>query len=139
MTDNEPTIKVLPIPPGSILWLHNIDVYDEDDAGPDGLFLSLLQQAVGHKQFAVLKTDGGGIVDVVGAEELVDRVRAVLEPSPVGTCDECGRPCFDKVTLWTVDERPMDSRPICGGTFRPLDWDAESTGNPEGEPDAQPD
>jgi hypothetical protein len=77
-------VEVLPVPEGSIVWLHNIDGAppNEDDLGGDGMTADLmdgLRRATGHNQFVVLCTNGDGVVEVLGPDELVTRVRAALD------------------------------------------------------------
>lgn len=69
-------VEVLQVPPGSILWLHNIDLGDDYDAG---YALDQLLQAIGHTDHVILQTNGDGVVEVLGPDELVARVRAALE------------------------------------------------------------
>lgn len=80
---DDPQVKVLPVPEGSIIWLHNIAGTGEGDDAyhiQDDM-LEQLAQRVPHKQFVVLVTNGTGVVDVLGPDELVARVRAALEPT----------------------------------------------------------
>lgn len=80
MTDSR--VEVLPVVEGSIIWLHNLHVDDPADRGGtmlDGI-MSQLIGAVGHDRFVVLCTEGEGVVDVLGPEDLVARVRAALNP-----------------------------------------------------------
>ena len=85
MTDNETTrVEVLPVPEGSIVWLHNVDfdpatIEDAQDA---------MLKAVGHDRFVLLFTHGAGIVEVLGLDEIVAKVRAAIEASEPWT--PCG-------------------------------------------------
>ncbi len=70
-------VKVLPVPEGSIIWVHNIDLgegLDVSDIMPD------LMHGIGHNRFVLLNTNGEGEVEVLGPDDdLVARVRAALE------------------------------------------------------------
>lgn len=87
MTTDASRVEVLPVVRGSIVWLHNVDglqpTYDDDGIETDPGFLDhlldTLRQKVGHNQFVVLCTEGEGIVEVVGEDEIVARVRKALE------------------------------------------------------------
>lgn len=76
-------VKVLPVPKGSIVWLHDVLVTDGDEDADIALTIRMkLSDAFGHDEFAVLLTDGGGLVDVLGPDDLIERVRAVLDNPP---------------------------------------------------------
>lgn len=72
-------VKVLPVPEGSIIWIHNIDFGEGVD---DIDVLSDVLQIIGHAKVVLLHTNGEGIVDVIGPDELVERVRAAFEEAP---------------------------------------------------------
>ncbi len=73
MTDSR--VEVLPVPKGSIVWLHNIDLGPPDQVGEA---YDALLKGIGHTEAVVLCTNGDGIVDVLGPDDLVERVRAAL-------------------------------------------------------------
>lgn len=84
---NGPHVGVLPVVEGSIVWLHNISLAaagpkmpGDDPFDLGGELVAGLIDAVGHQRFVVLCTEGDGIVDVLGPEDLVARVRAALTP-----------------------------------------------------------
>lgn len=74
-------IEVLPVTEGSIIWLHNVDFPD----GDLGHLVKMLREKIGHDRFLLLSTDGDGVVEVIGEDEVVARVRAALdrEPKPI--------------------------------------------------------
>lgn len=74
MTDAR--VEVLQVPPGSIVWLHNIELGDH---GAVADALRHVQEQVGHDRFAVLHTAGVGVVEVLGEDELVGRIHDALE------------------------------------------------------------
>lgn len=102
MTD-EPTnpddsrVEVLPVPEGSIIWVHNIDA---DPSVLDGLGKQL-HDRIGHDRFLVIYTQGDGTVKVYGDGDLdaiTERVRSAIAPTNVvevgvenkPTCGFCG-------------------------------------------------
>lgn len=66
-------VKVLSVPEGSIVWLHDIDMVPGDD------WMDVLRKGIGHDQFVILHTEGDGVVEVLGPDELVAKVRAALD------------------------------------------------------------
>lgn len=74
-------IEVLPVPEGSIIWLHNVQPQppsgDNFDIGAE--LHRVLDGRIGHDKYVVLTTEGDAVVDVLGEDELVSRVRAALE------------------------------------------------------------
>lgn len=105
---NEPTsppddsrVEVLPVPESSIVWVHNIDLGDEQPIG-EGL-ARMLENRIGHDRFLVLITAGSGVVSVVGEDEIVARVRAALAATNVvgmGSAPTC---TFCEATIEWVD------------------------------------
>lgn len=90
MTD-EPTnpddsrVEVLPVPEGSIIWVHNIDA---DPSVLDGLGKQL-HDRIGHDRFLVLYTQGDGTVKVYGDGDLnaiIERIRVALNQPLCGVC-----------------------------------------------------
>lgn len=80
---NGPHVGVLPVPEGSIVWLHNIEPPPDAKGTMYNMsrdLLVALVEHVGHDQFVILTTAGEGVVDVLGPEDLVARVRAALTP-----------------------------------------------------------
>lgn len=69
-------VEVLPVPEGSIIWLHNI----VDETSIEEID-RLLRDSIPHNQFCALVTKGDGVVEVLGPDELVARVRAALDAS----------------------------------------------------------
>lgn len=107
MTDeptNDTRVEVLPVPEGSIIWLHNIDLGFEDD--PDQAdcipaLISTLRRATGHERFCILQTSGEGKIEAFGAgdvDQLVERVRAAIEPATVEVCNTCHRVIRERFT-----------------------------------------
>lgn len=80
-------VEVLAVPRGSVVWLRNIaglnlsvdPITGEEIPGFLDDFMAELIAKVGHTQFCVLATEGDGTVEVVGEDEIVDRVRQALE------------------------------------------------------------
>lgn len=70
-------VEVLPVPEGSIIWLHNIAHTLNEDSLTSDLRTALIA-ASGHDRFVVLVTVGPGVVEVLGPDEMVERVRAAL-------------------------------------------------------------
>lgn len=165
MTD-EPTnpddsrVEVLPVPEGSIIWVHNIDA---DPSVLDGLGKQL-QDRIGHNRFLVLYTQGDGTVKAYGDGDLdaiTERIRAAIAaPSIIGgdplsgytgpACVECGAPVLRQDVL--IDPTPDgptgplrnqpcghitegESKPlctVCGETVNQVEYD-----DPEGDPTIQ--
>jgi hypothetical protein len=78
MTDTSPDtahVEVLPVPEGSIIWMHNAgfapDMTDE--------ILETFHKAIGHERYCILCTEGRGVVEVLGPDDFVARVRAALD------------------------------------------------------------
>lgn len=76
-------IEVLPVTEGSIIWLHNVDFPD----GDLGHLVKMLREKIGHDRFLLLSTDGDGVVEMLGEDEVVARVRAALNRV---LCTFCG-------------------------------------------------
>lgn len=74
MTDSR--VEVLAVPEGSIVWLHNVDLGDEEAVAHAARHL---RRQIGHDRFVMLQTNGAGRVDVLGEDELAARVGAALE------------------------------------------------------------
>lgn len=93
---DDPHIAAIPVPEGSIVWLHNIDLPDDDELDTDDMPNQLTEQlrrALGHDRFVVLCTQGPNatVHVVLGPDELVAAVRAALtEPATIKVCNSCG-------------------------------------------------
>lgn len=96
MSDSEVTefgdshVEVLAVPRGSIVWLHNVGIEENDEH-----VLDALHRVVGHMQFAVVISNGPGVVAVLGEDEIVARVRSALDVptemvAQVSLCVETG-------------------------------------------------
>lgn len=70
-------VKVLQIPPGSLIVLQGVSFY-EDDMMAD--LISALWEKCGHNDFVILNVPDGGVAEVFGSvEEAVERVRQALD------------------------------------------------------------
>lgn len=76
------TVQVLPVPEGSIIWLHDIAGVGDDPETFTQDFTGELQAAlmakIPHQRYVVLCTYGDATVEVLGPDDLVTRVRAAL-------------------------------------------------------------